>query len=154
MFRYLMPLSLYCCMAAKAQDNPIVLDPNKYIVKSVSYDYDLISGKVNEVSYQGGEADQLLHRYAYDGDNRLTAVYTSSNGEDWTREAKYDYYAHGSLAKTVTGALSIDSSVYAYTLQGWIKGVRGEHFSYALGYNPNDYKAISAATYGGETVGL
>ena len=72
----------FCCCLAQAQDSPIVLDPNKYIVKSISYDYDLVSGKVNEVSYQGGEADQLLHRYEYDGDNRLTACIRAATG--WT----------------------------------------------------------------------
>ena len=38
----------------------------------------------------------------------------------------------------------LETQNYAYTLQGWIKGVSGQHFSYALGYNNTDYAAIGA----------
>src|SRR5690606_25837486 len=34
--------------------------------KKITYDYDLISGKVNKVSYQPGGHDQFHHRYEYD----------------------------------------------------------------------------------------
>lgn len=81
----------------------VPFDESQYIVKDIKYNYDLISGKVNQVNYQEGQSDQLQHRYEYDGDNRITAVYTSTDGITWTKEAKYDYYAHGPLAKTELG---------------------------------------------------
>lgn len=115
------------------------------IAKQLDYEYDLISGKVNQVYYQGGQADQLIHRYSYDGDNRITQVETSTNGTVWTKEVQYDYYAHG-LAIAKMGAQAVETQTYAYTLQGWIKGVTGQNFSYALGYNENDYASIGANT--------
>ena len=43
--------------------------------------------------YQKGKDDQFIHKYEYDGDNRITQVYTSRDGVSWDRDAKYDYYA-------------------------------------------------------------
>ncbi len=43
--------------------------------KKIVYDYDLISGKVNDVAYQPGQADAFYHHYEYDAENRLTTVY-------------------------------------------------------------------------------
>src|SRR5439155_6828179 len=34
--------------------------------KKIVYDYDLISGKINQVSYQRGQTDAYYHRYSYD----------------------------------------------------------------------------------------
>jgi len=67
------------------------------------YSYDLISGKVNDVAYQPGQADQFYHRYEYDAENRLTIVRTSKDKVYWEREATYDYYRHGPLARTILG---------------------------------------------------
>lgn len=39
--------------------------------KKFVYHYDLISGKVNEVAFNAGKADQYFHKYLYDADNRL-----------------------------------------------------------------------------------
>jgi RHS repeat-associated protein len=97
--------------------------------KMIAYKYDLISGKVNEVHYNPGFADEFYHRYEYDADNRLTDVYTAdiksylgqSGLED--HDAHYDYYKHGPLARTVLGEQQVQGLDYAYTLQGWIKGV-------------------------------
>ena len=47
--------------------------------KRIDYDYDLISGKVNKVSYQKDSADQFIQHYSYDSDNRITKVETSSD---------------------------------------------------------------------------
>ncbi len=94
---------------------------NRY--KRIDYQYDLISGKVNRVNYQAGKQDQFFHRYEYDADNRLTHAYTSRDGVIWEKEAKYFYYQHGPLARTETGDLQVQGLDYAYTLQGWIKGI-------------------------------
>jgi hypothetical protein len=92
-------------------------------VKKVTYGYDLISGKVNEVHYQPGYQDQFHYQYEYDADNRITRVLTSNDGYLYRKDAKYFYYPHGPLARTEVGDKQVQGQDYAYTLQGWIKGV-------------------------------
>lgn len=135
--------------------------------KRVDYSYDLVSGLVKEVAYQQGKADQFFHRYAYDADNRITEVHTSADGVLWDQDARYFYYDHGPLARTEIGELSVQGMDYAYTLQGWIKGINSntlqasrdmgkdsqvglnavfapDEFAYSLGYYDQDYKAINS----------
>ena len=95
-------------------------------IKKISYDYDLISGNVNQVYYQMDAPDQFIHKYEYDADNRIEAVYTSSDGVIWEQEADYQYYLHGPLARMVIGDKQVQGADYVYTLQGWLKGVNGE----------------------------
>ncbi len=78
---------------------------------------------MNNVAYQKGWADQFYHRYKYDAENRLTLVETSIDGFVWQKDARYEYYLHGPLARTVLGDQSVQGIDYAYTLQGWLKGV-------------------------------
>ncbi len=115
------------------QPNVMNLAFNRY--KKIAYNYDLISGKVNMVSYQPGKyynttsqkwqtyPDRFYHHYNYDAENRLTEVYTSSDSLYWEREGAYDYYRHGPLARTILGQLQVQGLDYAYTLHGWLKGV-------------------------------
>ncbi len=135
--------------------------------KKVVYNYDLISGKVNSVAYQPGWADEFYHRYVYDADNRLTEVYTSKDKIFWERDAAYDYYRHGPLARTILGQQQVQGVDYAYTIQGWLKGVNstavgdGSHdmgqdgkttgansniardaYGFSLNYFTNDYTPI------------
>ena len=154
------------------------LQPQRF--KKIIYDFDLISGNVNLVSYQDGQPDAFYHFYEYDADNRIIAVYTSNypqahalinintvaNSPLWENDAKYFYYAHGPLARTEIGDNKVQGQDYAYTLQGWIKGVNSntldtlrdigkdgaigsinsifakDAFGYTLNYHTNDYKAI------------
>jgi hypothetical protein len=101
----------------------------KNAFKLIAYKYDLISGKVNEVHYNPGEADEFYHRYEYDADNRLTDVYTADHkaflGQAGLEEhdAHYQYYKHGPLARVVLGQQQVQGIDYAYTVQGWLKGV-------------------------------
>jgi RHS repeat-associated protein len=104
------------------QDNPTLVDLGQRY-KSLKYKYDLVSGNVNEVQYQPGDADQYYHRYWYDADNRITNVWTSRDGQIWDQDAKYYYYLHGPLARTETGHEKVQAMDYAYTVHGWIKGV-------------------------------
>jgi hypothetical protein len=97
--------------------------PAAHSLKLMRYDYDLISGKVNEVQYQPGKPDAFYHRYHYDAENRLTAVQTSRDQVYWESDATYRYYAHGPLQRTVLGQQQVQGIDYAYTLQGWLKGV-------------------------------
>jgi len=134
-------------------------------IKNVEYDYDLISGNVHRVYYQKGKGDQFIHQYTYDADNRITAVETSSDGYVWEKDATYDYFAHGPLARTILGDTKVQGLDYAYTLQGWLKGVNSnalspdqdmgsdgetgsgvakDAFGYSLNYFENDYQAIGS----------
>jgi RHS repeat-associated protein len=134
--------------------------------KKMVYDYDLISGKVNKVSYQADWEDEFYHKYFYDAENRLTDVYSSTNGLLWQKDARYSYYRHGPLAKTILGQNQVQGIDYAYTLQGWLKGVNStavddgkfdmgedglnakslvarDAFGFGLHYFGGDYKAIN-----------
>jgi hypothetical protein len=91
--------------------------------KKIAYNYDLISGKVNSVAYQPGQVDPFYHEYNYDADNRLTEVSTSNDSIYWEQDAAYDYYRHGPLARLLLGQNQVQGIDYAYTLQGWLKGV-------------------------------
>ncbi len=53
----------------------------------MAYNYDLISGKVNQVSYQPGLADGFYHQYSYDAENRITKVSTSTDSMEWQNDA-------------------------------------------------------------------
>lgn len=92
-------------------------------LKHVEYEYDLISGNVNKVYYQKGDMDQFIHKYQYDADNRIVNVQTSSDGYIWETDASYSYFAHGPLARTLIGDKEVQGMDYAYTIQGWLKGV-------------------------------
>ncbi len=91
--------------------------------KTISYRYDLVSGKVNEVAYQAGQHDAFYHRYFYDAGNRITSVMTSRDSIYWETDARYEYYKHGPLARTILGKQEVQGIDYVYTLQGWLKGV-------------------------------
>jgi YD repeat-containing protein len=84
--------------------------------KNVQYTYDLVSGKVNELWYNKGFADQYFYKYEYDADNRVTAAYTSTDGRQYDRDSKYFYYLHGPLARTEIGQDKVQGMDYAYTL--------------------------------------
>jgi len=91
--------------------------------KKMVYRYDLISGKVLQVAYQPSQADAFYHRYTYDAENRLINVETSRDSVYWENDAYYTYYRHGLLARLVLGQQQVQGLDYAYTLQGWLKGV-------------------------------
>jgi RHS repeat-associated protein len=149
-------------------------------MKRVDYEYDLVSGKVNFVSYQQNQPDQFYYNYAYDAENRLRESWSSplatinSYGRGSTldpvkkrMDASYQYYLHGPLARYELGDINgkVQGIDYAYTLQGWQKGVNRtirrfrplettdmgldgtngvgqDAFNYTLYYYPNDYKPI------------
>lgn len=94
--------------------------------KRVDYDYDLISGKVNMISYNRGHPDQFYQQYDFDADNRITLVNTSNDGLEWNKDARYAYYKHGPLATTKLGNQKVQSLEYAYTIQGWLKAINGD----------------------------
>lgn len=140
--------------------------------KRMRYTYDLISGNVKQVDYQEQEADQFHHAYTYDADNRIVQVKTSLDGTFWQNDADYFYYPHGPLLRTELGENKVQGVDYAYTLQGWLKGVNSERldpandmgydaigllhphdqigrdaFGYSLGYHADDYEGIDAGRW-------
>lgn len=139
--------------------------------KKIAYQYDLISGKVNEVHYQPGEYDELYHRYCYDADNRMTEMLTSKDGKIWERDKKYFFYAHGPIARIETGSEQVQGSDYAYNLHGWLKSINAstgradldpgqdgnapsnihqqfgqDAMGFSLHYHQNDYEKISSSS--------
>lgn len=131
----------------------LVQDGKNTPQKLIEYDFDLISGKVNEVHYQRNKNDQYIHRYQYDADNRLTMVYTSANGIHWDEDAHYMYYPHGPLARTEIGEDEIQGIDYAYTLQGWIKGVNSAYLRTHTDMGHDGLKASEHKYFGQDVVG-
>jgi hypothetical protein len=135
------------------QDIP-ELEPLGANLYALDYTYDLISGNVNTVAYQIGKPDQFYHRYEYDAQNRLKRAYTSHDNYQWERDARYDYYFHGPLARTELGELGVQGVDYGYNLQGWLKHINGAHMysGWDIGrdgdpfgaYNPHQYVARDA----------
>ncbi len=99
------------------------LDALGHRFKRIDYDFDLISGNVNAVDYQPGQPDQFHYRYEYDANNRLTHTYSSLDSITFDLDAYYRYYWHGPLARVEIGEWQVQGMDYAYTIQGWLKGV-------------------------------
>jgi hypothetical protein len=155
---------------ALIQDNPKLSHLGQRF-KKVEYEYDLISGKVNNVVYQRDQADEFRHKYEYDADNKLTNVFTSRDNIVWEQDAKYYYYQHGPLSRIEIGNDKVQGMDYAYNLQGWLKVVNStsleasremgqdghiatgnlhqnfakDEFGFSLGYYKDDYKSIGRA---------
>ncbi len=172
MVTYIPALRFEDCSALDENGDPTGYDCEAHI-KRIAYSYDLISGNVNKVVYQPNKEseplkkDLFIHRYQYDEDNRIIAVETSNNEVIWEKDASYDYYAHGPLAKTIIGDKQVQGQDYAYTLQGWLKGVNSEvldpsqdmgkdgignniatdAFGYSLNYFDEDYKARNTGPF-------
>jgi YD repeat-containing protein len=118
--------------------------------KYVAYEYDLLSGKVHQVKYNEGKTDQFIHKYEYDEDSRIIAVYTSKDGISWDKDAKYEYYAHGPLKRIELGEQSIQGVDYIYTIQGWIKGINSPIASGSPNPLPYIPAAVAAAGDGND----
>ncbi|HRE52056.1 MAG TPA: hypothetical protein PK339_11580 [Flavitalea sp.] len=147
--------------------------------KSLQYEYDLASGKVNFISYQDGANDRFYYQYKYDRDIRLVEALTGTEadilpqGSELLNEktnVTYQYYLHGPLARMELGHDKVQGVDYAYTLQGWLKGINGHRLNaaqemgndgvantdratiardvmaYTLGYYQGDYQPIGAGS--------
>jgi RHS repeat-associated protein len=99
----------------------------------IEYEYDLLSGSIKEVAFMKGTEEQFFHQYLYDADNRITQIKTSKNGYIWDIDARYFYYAHGSLARVELGEDKVQGLDYIYNLQEWIKGVNNTTSELDLG---------------------
>jgi RHS repeat-associated protein len=152
--------------------------------KKLKYEYDLVSGKVNTVSYQPGVTnEEFYYRYLYDAENRIIEAQTSNTAYtalnlttqllNPVTDARYKYYPHGPLARIELGQDKVQGIDYAYTLQGWMKGINGNRistgstdggdiggdgrpgssyvnnardvFAFSIGYYHGDYKPVGAS---------
>jgi hypothetical protein len=134
--------------------------------KRTDYVYDLISGNVHFVYYQKDSVDRFFHKYEYDADNRLIRAFTSPDGgQHWDNDGFYQYYKHGPLARLELGQDRVQGLDYAYSLQGWLKGINStevnpdrdmggdgkinypvarDAYGYTLGYFEGDYTPIGS----------
>lgn len=96
-------------------------------VKTADYTFDKLSGQITRIIYQQGKEDQFFHWLSYDANKRVTKVHTSTS--EYTPErlrdadAAFYYYQHGPLARIEIGNEKIQGVDYAYTIQGWLKGI-------------------------------
>ncbi len=97
--------------------------PNFPLTNYVKYDYELFSGKINQVIYNEGRVDEFRHRYSYDADNGLTQVETSFDGVVWDSDARYEYYPHGSVRRIEIGEDKLQGLDITYTIQGQLKAI-------------------------------
>jgi len=152
------------------QDIP-AMNNERMRYKRIDYDYDVQSGKVNHVWYQKDSLDRFYQWYQYDADLRLTNVLTSTDNAQWDNDAFYQYFRYGPLARLELGRRQVQGVDYAYTLQGWLKGINssilsqkidmgtdgqnsGQHklfgrdaYSMSLNYYAGDYIPIGGSTY-------
>ncbi|OFY11305.1 MAG: hypothetical protein A2W94_07175 [Bacteroidetes bacterium GWE2_42_42] len=99
------------------------LDPLWMQITRTDYTYDLLSGNVKQLVYQSGKFDQFIHRYSYDVNNRLRAVFTSRDGFVWTQDAKQLYNSMGTMARLELGQYHVQGLDYVYTINGWLKAI-------------------------------
>ncbi len=143
-------------------------------LRRLDYQYDMASGKLKKLRYAPlftPTARNFLYSYQYDGENRLVSATTGINTvstDGWAlanerTEASYQYYLHGPLARAELGHDKVQGLDYAYTLQGWLKGINGtdltadmgsdgyigthstvgrDIMAQSLGYFEGDYEAI------------
>jgi hypothetical protein len=114
--------------------------------------YDLLGGTVLQAIYNEYGQEKLFHKYTYDADKRLRQVFTSRNGVAYTRDAQYNYFRHGPLQNVVLGHNTLQKLDYAYTINGWSKGLNNislaepdpkvgvqDVFAYKLHYFEGDF---------------
>ncbi|MCI5057798.1 MAG: RHS repeat-associated core domain-containing protein, partial [Flavobacteriales bacterium] len=124
--------------------------------KLIEYDDDVLTSLTKKVSYQKGQADAFYHKYTYDGDDRISEVFSSDNDIDYDRDVKYVYHKHGELARMEYGNNNIQGYDYIKTLRGWSKGVNATSLlpsrdpgldGFASNNNPNQLFAVDAVSY-------
>lgn len=113
-------------MGSVGCSNDPLVKSNRF--KKIVYQHDLISGMINQVVYQPFNQDQFVHRYRYDGENKLIEVMTSKDKIYWEKDAVYEGYRHGPLSRTSLGQNRVQGVDFAYTIQGWLKGINSSDF--------------------------
>ncbi|WP_431160482.1 leucine-rich repeat domain-containing protein [Flagellimonas beolgyonensis] len=90
--------------------------------KTLDYGYEPLTGLVQRVTYQKGQDNQFIHRYAYNRRDQLIKVETSVDDNAYTLQAEYIYNDAGTLVRTemADGAQGVD---YVYNLAGQLKSI-------------------------------
>ncbi len=115
-------------LAQKVADMPFVF---------TRYEYDLVSNSVKKVAYNECDKDAFFHRYTYNEDKNIIKVETSRDDVQWDTDASYTYYPHGPLKSVLMGQDKVQQINYAYTINGWLKGMN--HIS--RNYGTVDFQA-------------
>ena len=91
--------------------------------KTIDYEYDQTTGEVTKVWYQKYKpAELFIHQYKYNIAGQLVAVATSSDDNNYTTQANYEYYETGALKRTVL-AEDLQGIDYVYNLAGQLKAI-------------------------------
>lgn len=122
-------------------------------IKQINYEYDLASGKMNKLYYQPGQKDQMIYRYLYDAEDRLISASSSRDSLVWQQDAAYSYYLHGPLARFELGENKVQGIDYAYTLQGWMKGVNSTSLDAAQDMGNDGKDGAANALFGRDVLG-
>lgn len=159
------------------QDVPMMA-PVAQDKKKTEYEFELISGNMKAVHYQKEEVDGYSHFYHYDELNRLREVETTTDNDvHRSTEARYHYYDYGPLARVEIGQHQVQGMDYAYTINGWIKGMNSntldpgrdmgndsrigylaqneevhrsfakDVFGYTVNYFDGDYQAVGGSSF-------
>ena len=117
--------------------------------KTIDYEYHPVTSQVLKVVYQKGvPAEQFMHRYFYDANDRIKSVEVSLDGIDWEPAGSYSYYTHGPL-KNLTLGDKVQRMHYAYNLQGWLKAIN----SPLTDLDPNADGLTATSAYGKDVFG-
>ncbi len=99
-------------------------------LKTIDYEYDPVTGAVNEVIYQKGvAAEEFRHRYTYDTDDySLTKVETKTTSDpSYITHADYKYYETGELRRVELANDSQGNPLqgidYVYNINGALKAI-------------------------------
>lgn len=107
-----------------------------------------------KVNYNEGLVDQFYHKYEYDEDNRIIAVYTSRDGHLWDKDASYDYYYHGPLQRMEVGEDKVQGIDYLYTIHGWLKGMNHPALDPSLALDPGNDGLDGSGVTGRDAFGM
>ncbi|MBL4704802.1 MAG: hypothetical protein JKY54_09790, partial [Flavobacteriales bacterium] len=118
--------------------------------KSVSFDYELISGNILQANYNKGETDQFFHRYSYDAQNRMVKTETSVDEVVWDREESLAYYDHGAVKRKEIGNDNLQGQDYVYTLNGNLKALNTAKLDPAFDPSNDGINDFAADAFGYE----
>lgn len=128
-------------------------------IKSIDYVFDKLNGQVMRIVYQQGKADQFIHWYKYDINKRATEVQTATSiftpEALRDKEAHFNYYQHGPVARMEIGQDKIQGIDYAYTIQGWLKGINSYQTGNAdadMGHDGNETGRLAHGPFAKDVV--
>lgn len=132
--------------------------------KTIDYNYQNLSGRVDNIVYQRGVNQETFYqKFTYDADNRIIKTEASRNGQTWIPTSDYGYYLHGPVKRIGLGN-KIQDLDYVYNVSGWLKSINNplttayandanestsslnfapDVFSEAVNYFNGDYKRLN-----------